>query len=145
VNAARAATPPVPSPEPGTGDAASAAARLAEDSAAQVPDDFRPDPRLVARLPQVIASQEDRFADALQAADSDSPATPKDLIAASGFSPSWVHGRLGALMEVGQVTQVTRGRYVTVPGGDVRRGLAEIRDRNARLNAEARQKISNAA
>jgi hypothetical protein len=145
VNAARAATPPVPSPEPGTGDAASAAARLAEDSAAQVPDDFRPDPRLVARLPQVIASQEDRFADALQAADSGSPATPKDLIAASGFSPSWVHGRLGALMEVGQVTQVTRGRYVTVPGGDVRRGLAEIRDRNARLNAEARQKISNAA
>ena len=138
----------MPSPEPGTGDAAAAAARIAEESADlmnRVPDDFRPDPELVKRLPAMLASQEDRFADALESADTASPVTPKDLMSQSGFSSSWVHGRLAALAEIGQVTQVTRGRYVALPGADIRQGLQRIKDRNARLNAEAREKISNAA
>jgi len=142
------AAAPVPSPAPGTGDARSAAARIAGEDAglmSRIPADFRPDPRLVSQLPAMMASQEDRFAGALEAADADSPATPKDLMAASGFASSWVHGRLAALAEIGLVTQLSKGRYVTVPGGDIRRGLQEIKDRNARLNAEARQKIDAAS
>ena len=92
----------------------------------------------------MMASQEERFADALEAADAASPATPKDLMSQSGFSSSWVHDRLAALAEIGQVTQVTRGRYVALPGADIRHGLQQIKDRNAKLNAEAREKINAA-
>ena len=144
---AQQAAAPVPSPAPGAGDAAQAAARIAADDAdlmAQIPGDFRPDPALVARLPQVIASQEDRFAETLQGATADSPATPKSLMQASGRSSSWVHDRIAALAEIGHVTQVSRGQYVPVPGTDVRRGLAEIKTRNDRLAREARQMVSAA-
>lgn len=144
---AQQAAAPVPSPAPGAGDAAQAAARIAADDAdlmARVPDDFRPDPALVARLPQVIASQEDRFAETLQGATADSPATPKSLMQASGRSSSWVHDRISALAEIGHVTQVSRGQYVPVPGMDVRRGLAEIKARNERLAREARQMVNAA-
>jgi hypothetical protein len=143
----RRADIPVPSPEPGSGDAASAAARLAADDAelmSRVPDDFAPDPRLVAKLPAAMATQEDRFADALEAADATSPVTPRDLIGASGFGHSWVHDRLNALVETGFVTQVTRGRYAALPGSDIRLGLKGIRERNDQLGREARQKISAA-
>ena len=144
---AQQAAAPVPSPAPGAGDAAQAAARIAADDAdlmAQIPGDFRPDPALVARLPQVIASQEDRFAETLQGATADSPATPKSLMQASGRSSSWVHDRIAALAEIGHVTQVSRGQYVPVPGTDVRRGLAEIKARNDRLAREARQMVNAA-
>ena len=147
VTAAQAAAAPMPSPEPGTGDARSAAARIAAEDAdlmSRIPADFKPDPRLVARLGAAIAAEESRFADALEAATSDSPATPKDLMHQSGRGHSWVHDQLGALTEIGMVTQVSRGRYVTLPGSDIRQGLQQIKDRNARLNAEAREKINAA-
>ena len=133
-----------PAPSPGVGDSHAVAARITGEDAdlmARVPDDFRPDPELVRRLPQVIASQEERFCEALEAATSDSPATPRDLMAASGMGRSWVFDRLGALAEVGTVTQVSRSRYVLVPGSDIRRSLAEIKERNKRLNQEARDLI----
>lgn len=145
VSSSQAAVTPVPSPEPGAGDARSAAARIAEetaDLADRIPDDFRPDPRIVARLPRIIASQEDRFAEALEAADASSPATPRNLGEISGRGRTWCHGQLGALLEVGYVTQVSRGQYVPAPGMDVRQGMQLVRDRNARLGAEARQKVN---
>jgi len=144
---AQQAAAPVPSPAPGMGDAASAAARIAADDAdlmARVPDDFTPDPELVRRLPFVIASQEDRFAELLQGATADSPATPKGLAEASGRGRTWCHDQIGALTEIGHVTQVSRGQYVPVPGMDIRRGLAEVKARNARLAREARDKINAA-
>lgn len=147
MSAAQSAAAPMPSPEPGAGDAASAAARIAEDGAelmSRIPDDFRPDPRLVARLPQVIASQEDLFAEALEGADASSPATPKDLGEISGRGRTWCHGQLGALVEIGHVTQITRGLYVPVPGMDIRQGMRLIKERNAKLNQEARKKINAA-
>jgi hypothetical protein len=111
---------------------------------ARVPDDFRPDPELVRRLPQVIAGQEERFAEALQGATADSPATPRGLMAESGRGSSWVHDQIGALVEIGHVTQVSRGQYVPVPGMSIRQGLAEIKTRNARLAREAREKVNAA-
>jgi len=147
VTAMHATSAPMPSPEAGIGDARSTAARLADDDAdlmSRIPADFKPDPRIVARLPQVIASQEDRFAELLEAADASSPATPKDLATASGRGRTWCHDQIGALVEVGYVTQVSRGQYVPVPGMDVRRGMQLIKDRNAKLNREAVQKINAA-
>ena len=144
---AQQAAASVPSPAPGVGDAASAAARLAAEDAglmARVPADFRPDPAMVARLPQVIASQENLFAEALQGATADSPATPRDLAATSGRGRTWCHDQIGALVEIGHVTQVSRGQYVPVPGMDIRQGMAEIKARNARLAREARDKINAA-
>lgn len=138
---------PVPSPAPGVGDAASAVARLAADDAdlmARVPADFRPDPELVRRLPQMIASEEDRFAEALQGAMADSPATPRDLAATSGRGRTWCHDQLNALVEIGCVTQVSRGQYTPVPGMGIRQGMAEVKARNARLAREAREKINAA-
>jgi LAGLIDADG-like domain len=146
IEQARYATRPVPSPEPGMGDARSAAARIAAESAAapRLPDDFRPDPALVKRLGKVMATQEDRFCDTLEDATADSPVSPADLIKASGMGRSWVFGRLAALAEIGMVTQVSRGRYTAVPGSDIRRGLREIKARSERLAREARE-IVNAA
>jgi len=144
---AHKAAEPVPSPAPGAGSAAAAAARIAAEDAglmALVPDDFRPDPELVRRLPLVIASQEDRFAEALQGAAADCPATTRDLARESGRSRSWVHDQITALLEVGHVTQVSYGQYAPVPGMSIRQGMAEIKARNARLAREARQKINAA-
>lgn len=144
---AQQAAEPVPSPAPGAGDARAAAARLAADDAGlmdRIPADFRPDPELVRRLPRQIASEEDRFAEALQAAASDSPATPGDLAAESGRSRSWVHGQITALLEIGHITQVSYGQYAPVPGMDIRQGMDEIKARNARLAREARQKVDAA-
>ena len=128
---------------PAAADAARTADRITPDPSG-VPADFRPDPDLVKRLPQVIASQQDRFCDELETATADSPVRPKELIAASGMSESWVHDRLGALQEIGQVTLVSRGRYAAVPGADIRAGLAEIKTRNDRLAREAKQMIDAA-
>lgn len=142
-----AAAGPVPSPAPGAGDARSTAARLAADDAdlmARIPDGFRPDPELVRRLPRVIASQEAWFAEALQGAAADSPATPRSLMAESGRGSSWVHDQLGALLETGYVTQVSRGQYAAVPGMSIRQGMAEIKARNARLGREAREMVDAA-
>jgi hypothetical protein len=144
---ARQAAGPVPSPAPGAGTGQEAAARIAADDAplmARVPDDFRPDPELVRRLPQVIAGQEERFAEALQGAAADSPATPRDLSRESGRSRSWVHDQVAALLEIGYVTQVSYGQYAPVPGMSIRQGLAEVKARNARLAREARQKVNAA-
>lgn len=135
IAAAEAERHAAPSPGPGSGDAA------VRDSAT-VPDDFVPDPGMVRRLPAALRSQEDRFADTLGSAAADSPVTPKDLMAASGFGSSWVHDRLAALQETGHVTLISRGRYAAVPGADIQRGLKEIKDRNERLNREARQMIN---
>lgn len=145
IEQARHATRPVPSPEPGTGDGRSAAARIAAEMGAQrVPDDFRPDPKLVKQLGKVMATQEDRFCDTLEGAAADSPVSPSDLMKASGMGRSWVFDRLGALAEIGLITQVSRGRYTAVPGADIRRGLTEIKSRSDRLAREARE-IANAA
>jgi len=147
ITTAQAGVAPFPAAEPGTGDAASAAARLAAEDAdlmSRIPDDFRPDPRDVALLPRLIATQEERFADALEAADATSPATPRSLAAESGRGRTWCHGQIGALVEIGYVTQVTRGQYIPVPGMDVREGMRLVRERNARLGDEARRKISTA-
>ena len=144
---AQHAAVPVPSPAPGAGDARSTAARLADDDAAlmaRVPAGFRPDPELVRQLPRVIASQEERFAEALQGAGADSPATPKTLMAGSGRGSSWVHDQLAALLEIGYVTQVSRGQYAPVPGMAIRRGMAEIKARNARLARQARETVNAA-
>ena len=92
----------------------------------------------------MIASEEARFAEALQGATADSPATPRGLMAESGRGSSWVHDQLAALLEIGHVTQVSRGQYVPVPGMGIRRGLAEIKARNARLAREARQMVNAA-
>jgi hypothetical protein len=127
---------PTPGVSPATADAARTADRIAPDTAG-VPDDFRPDPALVKQLPQVMASQEDRFCDEVGAATQDSPVTPKDLTAVSGMGRSWVFDRLGALAEIGMVTQVSRGRYAVVPGSDIRAGMREIKSRNDRLAREA--------
>ena len=105
---------------------------------------FSPDPHLVGRLPAELASQEARFCAALQAATMGSPVTPKDLMTASGRAKTWVHDQLAALLETGQVTQVSRGMYAAVPGADIKAGLAEIRARNDRLNREARQMVNAA-
>jgi len=136
---ALAAHEKTPSPPNTTGAPASANGAPAMD---QVPDDFRPDPKLVKRLPQVIASQTDLFCDTLEAATQSSPVTPADLIAACGMSRSWVFDRLGALAEIGVVTQVSRGRYAMVPGSDIRIGLAEIKARNDRLAREAAELVN---
>jgi len=144
---AQRAAAPMPSPAPGVGDGAAAAARIAAEDAglmARVPGDFTPDPELVKLLPRVIAGQEDRFAELLQGADAGSPATPKDLAAASGRSRTWCHDQLNALMEIGHVTQVSYGQYAAVPGVSIKQGLAEVKARNARLAREARQKINAA-
>ena len=134
------AAPATPSPA-----ASAPAAVIGDMAAARLPADFAPDPRLVGQLPAVLASQEDRFCAALQAATMDSPVTPKDLMAASGRAKSWVHDRLGALAELGQITQVSRGRYAALPGSDIQAGLAGIKAGTDRLNAEARHLISSAA
>ena len=131
----RPAPPPVPAPPPRP---------AAASPAGVLPDSFTPDPRLVGRLPAELASQEDRFCAALQSATADSPVTPKDLMTASGRAKSWVHDRLGALAELGQVTQVSRGQYAALPGSSIRAGLAEIKARNDRLNAEAREMVNAA-
>lgn len=147
ITAARQAAVPVPAPSPGTGDARSAAARIdAEDAdlMAMVPGDFRPDPALVAALPSIIASEEEKFAAALQGATADSPATPRDLARTSGRGRTWCHGQLAALLETGCVTQVSRGQYAPVPGADIRDGMRRVRDRAARLAGEARQKVNAA-
>jgi hypothetical protein len=65
-------------------------------------------------------------------------------MAASGRGKSFVHDRLAALAELGQITQVSRALYAALPGSDIRAGLAEIKTRNDRLNAEARQMINAA-
>jgi hypothetical protein len=138
---------PVPAHSPGAGDARSAAARIDGEDAdlmALVPDDFRPDPSLVARLPSIIASQEELFADALQGATAASPATPRDLGRTSGRGRTWCHGQLASLLETGFVTQVSRGQYAPVPGASIRAGMQQIRDRSARLAGEARQKVNAA-
>ena len=131
-----------------TADTLAAALAIHDSShspAARLPADFRPDPRLVGQLGAAIASQEARFCSVLQAATADSPVTPKDLTRESGMSRSWVHDRLAALLEIGQITQVSRGMYASLPGSDIKAGLGEIKARNDRLNAEARQIVSNAA
>jgi len=116
----------------------------ADSAASRLPAGFSPDPRLLDRLPAALASQEDRFCAALQAATAGSPVTPRDLMAESGRAKSWIHDRLAALLETGQITQVSRGRYAALPGSDIRAGLDEIRDRNDRLNREARDMINAA-
>jgi hypothetical protein len=124
-----AAAPP-PAPEPAAADP------LPE------PDGFRPDPALVRALPRVMAAQREKFAALLEAAAPAAPATPKDLAAASGMGRTWVHAQLGGLAELGLVTQVSRGRYASVPGADIAAGLAEIRARADRLAADARQIVN---
>jgi hypothetical protein len=116
----------------------------ASTAAGSLPGSFTPDPRLVGQLPAELASQEDRFCAALQAATAGSPITPKDLMTASGRAKSWVHDRLGALAETGQVTQVSRGQYAALPGSDIRAGLGEIKARTDRLNREAREMVNAA-
>lgn len=131
----------VPSPVPGTGSPAAAAAAITADSSlmAAVPADFRPDPAHVGQLAEALASGEDRFCHALQSATMTSPISPKQLMEISGFAKTWVHGRLNALAEIGQVTLVSRGMYAPRPGASIKAGLQEITTRNDKLSREAEQ------
>lgn len=70
------------------------------------------------------------------------PRSPKDLIEASGMSPSWVRHILPKLVEYGAVRQpAPRGPYEPVPGMDLHEALAEIKRDRRRMEAKARQKV----
>lgn len=70
------------------------------------------------------------------------PRSPKDLIEASGMSPSWVRHILPKLVEYGAVRQpVPRGPYEPVPGMDLHEALAEIKRDRRRMEAKAREKV----
>jgi hypothetical protein len=81
------------------------------------------------------------FADALHAATRDDPATPKQLIEASGLSESWVHPELQRLIEAGVAEKVGRGRYARIAGSDIWVAMEAIRGDGDRLAAEARELV----
>jgi DNA-binding Lrp family transcriptional regulator len=82
---------------------------------------------------------QDRFVAELQSG----PRSPKELIDASGMSPSWVRHILPKLIEYGAVRQpVPRGPYEAVPGMDLHEALEEIKRDRRRLEAGAREKAT---
>jgi hypothetical protein len=137
--------PPGPSPStaPGEGDAAQAAARIAaelDEVHRGLPRDFRP---AKVNLGPVIARQKDAFAVALESAPPGG-ISPAQLAEESGRGRTWVHGQLGALVDLGAVTQLGRGRYAPADGQDIRQAMAAIKENGDRLHREARQMVNAA-
>jgi hypothetical protein len=139
---------PLPAAAPGEGDGAAAAARIAREQArlAAVPDDFRPDPAMVAALPRVMNRKWQSFADALESATRARPVSPGQLLELSGMSESWVHQMLRRLAGLGAVAQVGRGRYAG-EGGGVAAAMEVIRaadDDLLREFARSRRRVNSA-
>ena len=133
---------PLPASAPGEGDGAAVAARIAQEQArlAAVPDDFRPDPAMVATLPRVMNRKWQSFADALESANRARPVSPGQLTELSGMSESWVHQMLRRLAGLEAVTQVSRGRYAPAGSdGDVAAAMEVIRAADDDLLREFRQ------
>ena len=115
-------------------DEALAAAARIEAEIAHVPD------IPLSSLPHVqdfavrdeMARGQDRFATALQRAP-EAGMSPKQLIAASGMSRSWIMSNLAALTRIGAAEKVQDGLYRAVPGRDIAEALDEIKAANGRL------------
>lgn len=92
-----------------------------------------------------LASETDRqrrrFADTLQEATADDPVSPRQLMAASGLSESWVHLYLPKLIEAAAVEKPVRGRYAGIAGSDVWQALEAIRRDGERLATAARDLV----
>jgi hypothetical protein len=133
---------PAPAAAPGEGDAKAAAARIAGelDGIYGGLEDVKP---VKVNLAPVIAKQKDDFATALESAPPGG-ISPTQLKKESGMSEPWVYQQLRALVDLGAVTQIGRGRYVPVAGSDIRQAMAEIRDQAARLYREAKQMVNAA-
>jgi hypothetical protein len=134
---------PSPAPAPGEGDAAQAAARIQaelDEVHRGLPRDFRP---AKVNLGPVIARQKDAFATALESAPPGG-ISPAQLKEESGLSESWVHQQLRALVDLGTVTQLGRGRYAPVAGQDIRQAMAAIKENADRLHREARRMVNAA-
>jgi hypothetical protein len=138
---AEAARPagPLPASAPGEGDGAAAAARIDQEQGrlASVPDDFRPDPAMVAALPRVMNRKWASFADALESATRTRPVSPGQLTELSGMSESWVHQQLRRLADLGAAVQIGRGRYAG--DGDVAAAMEVIRSADDDLLREFRE------
>jgi hypothetical protein len=135
---------PLPASEPGKGDGASTAARIAQEQArfSGLPDDFIPSPKLVARQPRTMSRKRQAFANALESATRSRPATPRQLAEESGMSESWVYQTLAALTETGAAIKVRNGHYA--PAGadqDIADAIDAIRDRNDELLKEHRRSL----
>jgi hypothetical protein len=130
---------PLPASAPGEGDGAAVAARIAREQArlSAVPDDFRPDPQLVAALPRVMNRKWASFADALESATRSRPVSPGQLTELSGMSESWVHQQLRRLADLGAAVQIGRGRYAG--DGDVAAAMEVIRSADDDLLREFRE------
>jgi hypothetical protein len=134
---------PPPAPVPGEGSGAAAAARITAELDGTYGNIRNVHPPAVNLAP-VVATQEDRFASALETAPGEG-ISPAQLMEESGMGRTWIHDRLKALVDAGAVTQTGRGRYAPVPGGDIRAAMEAIKDRGERLYREARATVSSAA
>ena len=76
---------------------------------------------------RLAADREDRFAGGLEAATRENPATPAGQSRASGFSYYWSRDLLSALAAAGYAEKVADGRYVPVPGADIREGIGKAK------------------
>jgi len=133
---------PQPAPAPGEGDAKQAAARIQAEMDELYGGRTDVNPAKV-NLGPVITRQKEAFAAALESAPPGG-ISPAQLAAESGRGRTWVHGQLTALVDLGAVTQIGRGRYVPAAGQDIRRALAAIRENGDRLHREARQMVDAA-
>lgn len=136
---AAAAGAPLPS-EPGEGDAASAAERIRRELdktyAGVIEGAIRPN----RNLGTMIRHRKESFAEALLSAPADGT-SPAQLVEESGMGRAWVHQMLGHLTDKGAATKIGRGRYLPVPGGDVRQAMAQVDAEYERLYQEAKQAV----
>ena len=75
---------------------------------------------------KLAAGREDRFAEYLEAATRENPATPTGAATASGFSYYWSRDLLRALAAAGFAEKVWGG-YVPVPGKGIREGITQAK------------------
>jgi hypothetical protein len=137
---ARAAAVPVAS-EPGLGTPAEAAARMNEELAACYSGVMEPAIQPRGDLGRIVRTEIERFIIALESAP-DQGISPAQLMAESGRAKTWVHGRLGKLIELGAATQIRRGLYRPMPDVDLRHAMATIDAEAARLFGEARESVN---
>ena len=100
-----------------------------------------------ARGPRVAAARQarvdarnardERFAAALGAATAEDPAAAASLAALTGFSPDWCRDLLQALDRAGYLEKTRHGRYVPVPGRDIREGVKAVKALAQRGTAKA--------
>lgn|GEM_PF-1453342 len=110
-------------------DGAAVAARIAAETEG---DDIAPAPGAAARASAGKAARRKAFCDALAAAG---PAgiSRRELIEASGMSPSWVSDTLSRLADRGAVTRVDDGVWRPVPGRSVHAELGAVAEGDAAL------------